>query len=125
MHLKMETRDPNDPVTLYLREADSIQPLTTAEEAEIFRRLGTTDEWHGDTEDAARRVIESYVRLVVSIAERHTASSGLSVLDLIQEGNIALLNAVETFGKNPSGVFSEYASVRIEDAISKAAAEAK
>ena len=121
----METSDSNDPVTLYLREAASVQPLTTAEEAEIFRRLGTTDEWHGDTEDAARRVIESYLRLVVSIAERHAAISGVSVLDLIQEGNIGLLNAAKTFAKNPSGVFSEFASVCIEDAISQAAAESK
>lgn len=121
----METRDPNDPVTLYLREAASVQPLTTAEEAEIFRQLGTTDEWHGDTEDAARRVIESYLCLVVSIAERHAASSGVSVLDLIQEGNIGLLDAVKTFAKNPGGVFAEYASVRIEDSVSRAAAESK
>src|ERR1022692_4877414 len=120
MHRKMEIHDPNDPVALYLREAASVQPLTTAEEAEIFRRLGATDEWQGDTEDAARRVIESYLRLVVSIAERHAASSGVSVLDLIQEGNIGLLNAVKTIAKNPCGVFSAYASVCIEDAISKA-----
>jgi RNA polymerase primary sigma factor len=121
----MATRDPNDPVALYLREAAIAEPLSATEETEIFRRLGTTDGWHGDTEDAARRVIESYLRLVVPIAERHAASSGVSVLDLIQEGNIALWNAVETFAKNPSGVFSEYASVCIGNAISKAVAESK
>jgi RNA polymerase primary sigma factor len=121
----MEARDPNGPVTLYLGEASNVQPLTTAEEAETFRQLGMTDEWHGDTEDAARRVIESYLRLVVPIAERHAESSGISVLDLIQEGNIGLLDAVKTFAKNPSGLFSEYASVSIEDAISKAVAEPK
>jgi RNA polymerase primary sigma factor len=120
-----QQRDPNDPVAVYLREAASVEPLTTAEEAEIFRRLGTTDEWQGDTEDAARRVIESYLRLVVSIAERHAALSGVSVLDLIQEGNIGLLNAVKTFAKNPCGVFSACASACIENAISKAVAKSK
>jgi RNA polymerase primary sigma factor len=61
----------------------------------------------------------------VSIAERHAAISGVSVLDLIQEGNIGLLNAVKTFAKNPCGVFSAYASVCIEGAISKAVTESK
>jgi RNA polymerase primary sigma factor len=122
---KMETRDPNDPVELYLREATSVQPLSAAEEAELFRRLGASDDWQGETEDAARRVIESHLRFVVSIAERHAASSGVSVLDLIQEGNIGLLNAVKTFAKNPCGGFSAWASACIEDAISKAVAESK
>jgi RNA polymerase primary sigma factor len=108
---------------MYLREAASAEPLTAAEEAELFRRLGVSDDWRGETENAARRVIESYLRLVVSIAERHGASSGLSVLDLIQDGNIGLLNAVRTFAKNPSGAFSDYASKCIEDAISRAVAE--
>ncbi len=119
----MGTHDPNDPVAMYLREAASAEPLTAAEEAELFRRLGASDDWRGETEDAARRVIESYLRLVVSIAERHAASSGVSVLDLIQDGNIGLLNAVKTFATNPSGVFSDYASKCIEDAVSKAVAE--
>jgi DNA-directed RNA polymerase sigma subunit (sigma70/sigma32) len=86
----METRDPNDPVAMYLREVASVEPLTAAEEAELFRRLGASDDWQGDTEDAARRVIESHLRLVVSIAERYAASSAVPLLDLIQEGNIGL-----------------------------------
>lgn len=121
----MGTPDPNDPVAMYLREAASASPLTAAEEAEIFRLLGASDDWQGDTEYAARRVIESHLRLVVSIAERHAASSGVPVLDLIQEGNIGLLNAVKTFAKKPYGVFSDYASACVEDAISKAVAESK
>jgi RNA polymerase primary sigma factor len=60
---------------------------------------------------------------LVSIAERHAASSGVFVLDLIQDGNIGLLNAVKTFAKNPGGIFSDYAAKCIEDAISKAIAE--
>ena len=121
----MATRDPNDPVAVYLREAASGEPLTAAAEADLFRRLGASDDWQGDTEDAARRIIESHLRLVVLIAERHAASSGVSVLDLIQEGNIGLLNAVRTFAKKPYGVFSAYASACVEDAISKAIAESK
>lgn len=118
-------RDPNDPVAIYLREAASAEPLTAAEEAEIFRRLGTSYDWDGDPENAARRVIESHLRLVVSIAERHAASSDVSLLDLIQEGNIGLLNAVKTFAQKPSGVFSVHASGCVEDAISKAVEQSK
>lgn len=121
----METHDPKDPVSLYLHEAAKAEPLTVAEEAEIFRRLGTSYDWDGDPENAARRVIESHLRLVVSIAERHAASSGVSVLDLIQEGNIGLLNAVKTFATKRRGVFSSYASECIEGAISQAVAESK
>lgn len=68
-------------------------------------------------------MIQSHLRLVVAIAERHAASSGVSVLDLIQDGNIGLLNAVKAFAKKPRGVFSDYASKYIEDAISKSIAE--
>lgn len=123
--LDIETDDPNDPVAVYLREAASIEPLTVAAEAELFRRLGASDDWQGDTEDAARRVIESHLRLVVAIAERHATSSGVPLLDLIQEGNIGLFNAVKTFAKNPYGVFSAYASACIEDAISRAVGKSK
>ncbi len=121
----IQTRDPNDPVELYLREAASVLPLSVAEEAELFRRLGASDDWQGETEDAARRVIESHLRLVVSIAERYAASSGDSELDLIQAGNIGLLNAVRAFAKNPSGAFCDHASPYVENAISKAVAESK
>ena len=116
----MATRDPNDPVALYLREAASAEPLTAAAEAEIFRRLGASYDWDGDPEKAARRVIESHLRLVVSIAERHAASSDVPLLDLIQEGNIGLLNAVKTFAKKPCGVFSAHASACVENAILEA-----
>jgi RNA polymerase primary sigma factor len=121
----METHDWNDAVAAYLHTACNAESLTEGEEAEIFRRHGASYDWESDPENAARRVIESHLRLVVTIAERHAASSGICVLDLIQEGNIGLFNAVKTFAKNPSGVFSAYASASIEDAISKAAGEAK
>ena len=121
----METRDPSDPVAMYLREAASVEPLTAAEEAELFRQLGVTDNWEGETENAARRVIEAHLRLVVPIAEHYAASSGIPLLELIQDGNIGLFNAVKAFAKKPSGVFAAYASAYVEDAISQAVAKSK
>jgi RNA polymerase primary sigma factor len=121
----MERHDWNDAVAQYLRTACNAEPLTAAGEAEVFRQHSASYDWEGDPENAARRVIESHLRLVVTIAERHAPSAGISVLDLIQEGNIGLFNAVTTFAKNPCGVFSDYASACIEDAISKAVAQSK
>lgn len=121
----MESRDPNDPVTMYLREAASAEPLSNVEQAELFRRLGVSGDWDDDAQVYARRLIEAHLRLVVPIAERHSSSSGISVLDLIQEGNIGLLNAVKAFAKKPSGDFSAYAKACIEDAILKAVAGSK
>ena len=99
MQRESDMRDPNNPVEMYLREAASVEPLTAAEEAALFRRLGVNEDWHGETENAARRVIEAHLRLVVPIAERHAASSGIHLLDLIQEGNIGLFNAVKAFAQ--------------------------
>ena len=121
----MEGRDPNDPVAMYIREAASAVPLTATEEAELFRQLGGTDDWVGETENVARRVIESHLRIVVPIAERHAASSRVPLLDLIQEGNIGLFNAVKEFAKKPSGAFSDYAAQRIDQAISNAVTKSK
>jgi DNA-directed RNA polymerase sigma subunit (sigma70/sigma32) len=59
----------------------------------------------------------------VPIAERHAVSSGIPLLELIQEGNIGLLSAVKTFAKKPCGVFSDFAKACVEDAVSKAAAQ--
>lgn len=125
MQREMETRDPNDPVAMYLREAASVEPLTATEEAELFRRLGATDDWQGEIENAARRVIEAHLRLVVTIAERFAASSGIPLLELIQEGNIGLFHAVKAFAKKPSGVFAAYAAAYVEDALSQAVAKSK
>ncbi len=121
----METRDPNDPVAMYLREAASVEPLTAAEEAELFRRLGATDDWQGETENAAHRVIEAHLRLVVPIAERYAASSGIPLLELIQDGNIGLFKAVKAFAKKPSGLFAAYASACVEHAISQTVSKSK
>lgn len=121
----MELRDPNDPVAMYISEAASVEPLSAAEEAEAFRQLAATDDWDGERENVARRVIESHLRLVVTIAERHAATSGVPLLELIQEGNVGLFNAVQAFAKEPTGVFSVLASEYIEDAISTAIANSK
>jgi RNA polymerase primary sigma factor len=117
--------DDADAVAIYLRELASVEPVSTAEETELFRRLGASDNWDGEAENVARRLIESYLRVVVPIAERHSAISGIAPLDLIQEGNIGLFNAVKAFAKKPSGEFSAYAMACIEDAILKAVAESK
>ncbi|MGB9104514.1 MAG: sigma factor, partial [Terriglobales bacterium] len=120
----MDTHDLDDPVAMYLREAASIEPLSKAEETELFQRLGHSGNWDEDAETAARRLIESHLQLVVAIAERHS-SAGIPMLDLIQEGNLGLLNAVRSFAEKPSGEFSAHAAACIDDAILKFIAESK
>jgi RNA polymerase primary sigma factor len=120
----MDTHDPDDPVAMYLREAASIESLSKAEETDLFQRLGHSGNWDEKAETAARQLIESQLRLVVAIAERHS-SSGIPMLDLIQEGNIGLLNAVRSFAEKPRGEFSAHAAACIEDAIAKALAKSK
>ena len=120
----MDNHDPNDPVAMYIREAASVEPLSKAEESELFQRLGRSGNWDDEAENAARRLIESHLRLVVTIAERHS-SCGVPLLDLIQEGNIGLFDAVKRFAVNPSGEFSVYAAACIEDAIANAVAKSQ
>jgi RNA polymerase sigma factor (sigma-70 family) len=69
-------------------------------------------------ENAARRLIESQLMLVVSISRKHSAS-GVPMLDLIQEGNSGLINAVKRFADRPIGNFTAHAAACIEDAIRK------
>jgi len=109
----------NDPVAMYLQELARVEALTAAEEANLFRLLGTSEKWTGEVEDAARRVIEANLRLVVPVAERYSSTSGVALLDLIQQGNIGLMNAVKIFAKSPAGEFSARARACIEEAISK------
>jgi RNA polymerase primary sigma factor len=108
--------DNDDPVTVYLRELATVQPLTKEEEAQLFRESAQTGE---QAENAKRRLLESRLPLVLPIAERY-ASRGLSMLDLIQEGNLGLMRALEHFPESGLDDFSEYASSCIEDAISGA-----
>jgi RNA polymerase primary sigma factor len=120
----MERSDPNDPVAVYLREVASIDPLSQGEETELFQLLGHSGTWDEKAETAARRLIESQLRLVVAIAERHS-SSGMPMLDLIEHGNLGLMTAVKTFAEKDADDFSTYAAVCIEAAIVKAIAESK
>jgi RNA polymerase primary sigma factor len=64
-------------------------------------------------------LIETHLKLVVSVAEKHL-SSGMPMLDLLQEGNLGLMNAVRSFAAQPGGEFSSYATTRIEESITKA-----
>jgi DNA-directed RNA polymerase sigma subunit (sigma70/sigma32) len=114
----MEKRDPDDPVAMYMRELSTIEPLTRNEETSLFQELrGTigTDQ----REAIQRRLIESQLPLVASIAQKYTAS-GIPMLDLIQEGNLGLMNSVRSFAVKPTGDFPTFAATCIEDAIKKA-----
>ncbi len=113
--------DDNDPVKMYLREVASVQPLTKEEETHLFQELRKSGELR---EVAERRLLESKLHLVLPIAERH-ASSGLSMLDLIQEGNLGLIRAVQHFPETSFDDFSTYAVACIEEAISEALGRSK
>jgi RNA polymerase primary sigma factor len=111
----------DDPVRVYLRELGTAPLLTKEEEAQLFHESAQTGE---QAEIAKRRLLESRLPLVLPIAERY-ASRGLSMLDLIQEGNLGLMRALENFPKSRLDDFSAYASSCIEDAISGAVARSQ
>ena len=115
----MDHHDPNDPVAVYVREVSTVEPLTKTEEEKLFRELGHSGEWDEQRENIARRLIESQLMLVVNIAEKR-AASGAPLLDLIQEGNIGLMNAVRSFAERPIGDFTAHSAACIEEAIAKA-----
>jgi RNA polymerase primary sigma factor len=115
----MEEDTPVDPVTMYLRELSTVIPLDENEESRLFRELRGSGNWNEGQENAARRLIETHLKLVVAVAEKHS-SSGISMLELIQEGNLGLINAVRSFAQKPTGDFSCYAEARIERAIANA-----
>ncbi len=106
----------NDPVRMYLKEIGRIQLLSTDEEAEISKRVALDDP------EAKRILAESNLRLVVSIAKRYVGR-GLLFLDLIQEGNIGLMKAVEKFDYDKGYKFSTYATWWIRQAITRALAD--
>jgi RNA polymerase primary sigma factor len=120
----MENREPLDPVAMYIREASNVEPLTKDKETRLFRELGSSSDWDEQREDVARRLIESQLMLVVSIAQKHSAA-GLPMLDLLQAGNIGLMNAVKTFAKNPIGDFAAHASACIEREIARVLSNSK
>jgi RNA polymerase primary sigma factor len=107
---------PSDPLRLYLRDIAEAPLLTPEEEVELAKRVK-----EGDTE-ALQRFVRSNLRLVVSIAKRYVGR-GLSLLDLIQEGNIGLMRAVEKFDWRRGYRFSTYATWWIRQAITRAIAD--
>ena len=106
----------NDPVRMYLKEIGRINLLTSDEEFEYAKRAEQGDE------EAKRMLAESNLRLVVSIAKRYVGR-GMLFLDLIQEGNIGLMKAVDKFDPTKGYKFSTYATWWIRQAITRAIAD--
>ena len=106
----------NDPVRMYLREIGKVRLLTAEQEVSLAKRIE-----RGDME-AKRKLTEANLRLVVSIARRYPGR-GLSLLDLIQEGNLGLIRAVEKFDYRRGYKFSTYATWWIRQAITRAIAD--
>lgn len=106
----------NDPVRMYLKEIGRINLLTSDEEFEYAKRAAEGDE------EAKRMLAESNLRLVVSIAKRYVGR-GMLFLDLIQEGNIGLMKAVDKFDATKGYKFSTYATWWIRQAITRAIAD--
>jgi RNA polymerase primary sigma factor len=106
----------SDPVRLYLREIGRVPLLTAIEEVSLAKRIERHDA------GAKRKLIEANLRLVVSIAKRHIGR-GLPLLDLIEEGNIGLIRAVEKFDYRRGFKFSTYATWWIRQAVSRAIAD--
>jgi RNA polymerase primary sigma factor len=114
----MENFDPNDPVSVYMREVGTFKALTNDEETKLFRELAGPGDWDEARENVARRLIEAHLAQVVIIAQKHSVS-GVPILDLIEEGNKGLMNAVRGFAETPVGAFADYAATCIDDAIKK------
>ncbi|HOQ68061.1 MAG TPA: RNA polymerase sigma factor RpoD [Candidatus Atribacteria bacterium] len=106
----------DDPVKMYLKEIGQVPLLTKEEEVELAKRVE-----QGDPE-AKRKLIEANLRLVVSIAKKYVGR-GLLFLDLIQEGNLGLIRAVEKFDYRKGYKFSTYATWWIRQAITRAIAD--
>ena len=105
-----------DPVRMYLKEIGKVQLLTLDEEIELAKRIELGDE------DAKHRLAEANLRLVVSIAKRYVGR-GMLFLDLIQEGNLGLIKAVEKYDYRKGYKFSTYATWWIRQAITRAIAD--
>jgi len=106
----------NDPVRMYLKEIGRVDLLSADEEIELAKRIEQGDE------EAKRRLAEANLRLVVSIAKRYVGR-GMQFLDLIQEGNMGLIKAVEKFDYKKGYKFSTYATWWIRQAITRAIAD--
>ena len=106
----------DDPVRMYLKEIGRVPLLTADEEVALAKRMEAGDE------EAQKRLAEANLRLVVSIAKRYVGR-GMLFLDLIQEGNLGLIKAVEKFDYNKGYKFSTYATWWIRQAITRAIAD--
>ena len=106
----------DDPVKVYLKEIGRVPLLTPEEEIELAIRISEGDE------EAKKKLAESNLRLVVSIAKRYVGR-GMQFLDLIQEGNLGLLKAVDKFDYTKGFKFSTYATWWIRQAITRAIAD--
>jgi len=112
----VDTFSTDDPVRMYLKEIGKIPLLTPEEEMQLAMEMAE------GSEDAKRRMAEANLRLVVSIAKRYVGR-GLLFLDLIQEGNLGLIKAVEKFDYTKGYKFSTYATWWIRQAITRAIAD--
>jgi RNA polymerase primary sigma factor len=106
----------NDPVRMYLKEIGRVPLLSAEDEVDLAKRIEKGDE------EAKRRLAEANLRLVVSIAKRYVGR-GMLFLDLIQEGNMGLIKAVEKFDHTKGYKFSTYATWWIRQAITRAIAD--
>ena len=105
-----------DPVRMYLKEIGKIPLLSAEEETELAKRVSEGDE------NAKKRMVEANLRLVVSVA-KHYLGRGMQLLDLVQEGNMGLLKAVEKFDHTKGYKFSTYATWWIRQSITRAVAD--
>ncbi|HAN20824.1 MAG: RNA polymerase sigma factor RpoD [Clostridiales bacterium GWF2_36_10] len=106
----------DDPVRMYLKEIGKVQLLSADKELDLACRMGTGDR------EAKKQLVEANLRLVVSIAKRYV-NRGMFFLDLIQEGNLGLMKAVEKFDYGKGYKFSTYATWWIRQAITRAIAD--
>lgn len=106
-----------DPIKVYMRQIGSVDLLTADEEQAIGVRIA-----RGDTA-AKQELIEANLRLVVSIAKKYTGHTGIGFLDLVQEGNMGLMHAVDKFDFSRGFKFSTYATYWIKQYISRAIAD--
>ena len=107
----------DDPVKMYLKDIGKVPLLSSEEETELAKRILQGDEY------AKAKFCEANLRLVVSVAKRWASKTPLSFLDLIQEGNLGLLKAVEKFDYSKGFKFSTYATWWIRQAITRAIAD--
>ena len=114
--LEAERSKMDDPVKMYLKEIGNVQLLSYVEEISLARRIEAGDEL------AKKELAESNLRLVVSIA-KHYMGRGMQLLDLIQEGNLGLMKAVDKFDYRKGYKFSTYATWWIKQSITRAIAD--